>query len=444
MKSITRNNSANSSTLDASSDNIVQTEETLDYFSFFRLIFKFAAPLSSVALMMFGNAFYTTFLSLFLDSKGYSRGDIGIIQSAYFLGMLVGGIRMESVIRRVGHIQALTVFGSLATSSILLQAMFQDFYLWAVLRFIVGLSVASIYIVIESWMLGHSNLKSRGIVLALYMMSLYISQSMSQQILSVVDVTSYTPFLLCALFTSLSTIPVGLSTSKFKVEHAHSPLGMLNIAKRSPFGVAGCIMSGMMLSAIYTFFPLLALSRDVPPENLMTLTIFGGVLLQWPIGKLSDYFERRKTLLVVVITTLLLALGGYAFKGDSLAGVYIMTFLFGGLSFTLYPLCITQVCDQLDHSDITKATALLLVAYGCGSVMGPLFSSGMIELLGIDSVFLYFALLLTVLTTIGIYTSIKKPVIPLKDQNPFMPLNNVTPVACEMDPRGDDPATESI
>jgi MFS family permease len=420
------------------SSNLETAKSWFDIFAFCQLAIQFSAPIASVALMMFGAAFFTTFLSLNLDRLGYSGTQIGFIQSAYFLGMLVGGFRMERVIKRVGHIQALTVFGSLATSSVLMQALFQDFFIWIFLRFAVGISIASIYIVIESWMLSNSSVKTRGTVLALYMMSLYISQSGSQQFISFIDIEGYTPYLVSALFISLSIIPVGLSTCKFTVEHSHQSIGMLKIAKSSPFGVSGCIASGMMLSAIYTFFPLLALSRDIPVENLMSLTIFGGVVLQWPIGKLSDYFERRRTLLIVVFLTMLLSVMGFAIRGESLTTVYLMSFLFGGLAFTLYPLCITQVCDQLQHSQITTATAFLLIAYGCGSVAGPVCSSRMIQFFGIDSLFLYFALLLGTLTLIGIYTTLKKPVIPLAEQNAYVPLTNVTTVACEMDPRGEE------
>lgn len=402
-----------------------------------RLIFNFAAPLSAVVLMMFGNAFFTTFLSVYLNEKGYSDADIGIVQSAYFLGVLVGGFQMEKVIRRVGHIQALAVFGSLATSAIILLAMFPSFLSWIFLRFTVGLSIAAIYIVIESWMLNHSSVETRGAVLALYMMALYTSQSLSQQLLSIIQIDSYIPFLLCALFTSLSIIPVGLSTRKMILPPDHHELKMFALIKKSPFGFSGCIASGMILSAIYTFFPLLALNRQIPPENLMSMTIFGGVLLQWPIGKFSDYFERRKTLLATVLLSLALACLSLLYTGNSPIAIYSIAFFFGGMTFTLYPLCITQVCDRIDHSQITTATALLLVAYGFGCVAGPIVSSGMIQALTIDFIFLYFILLLAGLTAVGIYSLLYNPVVSLADKNAYVPLTNVTPIAYEMDPLQD-------
>jgi MFS family permease len=406
----------------------------------FKLIIKFAAPLSSVMLMIFGSAFYTTFLSVFLDSKGYTRGEIGMIHSAYFFGMLLGAFQMEALIKRVGHIQALAVFGSLATCSTLLQGLFQTFPAWIFLRFLVGLSLAALYIVIESWMLNNSTIKTRGVVLSLYMICLYSSQSASQQMLGLVDIHSLTPFLVSAIFTSLSIIPVGLSTNRITLPHYHESIGFFWMVKTSPFGVSGCFVSGLILSAIYSFFPIYAVSKGIPSENLMSVTIAGGVLLQWPIGKFSDYFERRKTLLVIVIISLCLTLIGYL--GSEM--VLPLAFLIGGFSFTLYPLCITQVCDHLDQSQITKATAYLLIAYGFGSVLGPVVSSSLVELLGINAIFLYFSVLLGCLTVIGTLVTLRRPIIPLSEQNDFLPLPSVTPIAYEMDPRSEHERVSSI
>lgn len=412
--------------------------ENKNSLNFFRLIISFSAPLSSVILMIFGSAFYTTFLSVLLQSQGYSRGKIGFIQSAFFMGMFLGAFQMEKLIKKVGHIQALAVFGSLATSSTLIQALCQNFPAWIFLRFLFGLSLAALYIVIESWMLYKSSVKTRGAILSLYMICLYGSQSASQLVLSLVDINTYTPFFVSAIFTSLSVIPVGLSTNRITLPPPHEPIGFFQVIKISPFGVTGCFISGLILSALYSFFPIFSVSKSIPTANLMSITIAGGVLLQWPIGKLSDYFERRKTLLVTVVIALLLSLLGFIYKEASVTHILILSFLIGGFLFTLYPLSITQVCDHFDHSHITTATALLLIAYGFGSILGPITSSVAIEVFGLNAIFLYFVSLLGILCLVGIYSTIQRPIVPLDQQTDFLSLPNVTPVAYEMDPRSEN------
>ncbi|MCB1110154.1 MAG: MFS transporter [Chlamydiia bacterium] len=402
-----------------------------------QLIVSFSAPLSSVILMIFGSAFYTTFLSIFLDSSHYSREEIGWIHSSFYLGMFVGAFQMEKLIKRIGHIQALAVFGSLATSATLMQGLYQDFIAWTVLRFLFGLSLAALYIVIESWMLHNSTVKTRGVILSLYMISLYAAQSVSQQLLFIIDIHTSFPFMISALFTALSVIPVGLSTSRITLPSVHEKVKFFKIIKASPFGVSGCLVSGLILSALYSFFPIFSVSINIPSENLMSITIAGGALLQWPIGKLSDYFERQRVLLFVVGIALVLSVLGLIIQGASIANTLILFFLAGGLLFTLYPLSITQVCDHLENSHIVTATSLLLIAYGLGCVLGPIASSIVIERLGIHAIFLYFAALLGLLGCVGIYVTIRRPIVPLKEQTEFMPLPNMTPVAYELDPRSE-------
>ena len=406
--------------------------------NFFHLIKNFSAPLCSVILMIFGSAFYTTFLSVFLQREGFGREQIGFIHSAFFLGMFLGAFQMERLIKKVGHIQALAVFGSLATSATLLQALYQTFPAWIFFRFLVGLSLAALYIVIESWMLYKSDLKTRGALLSLYMLCLYTSQSASQQLLSLVDINSYTPFLVSALFTSLSVIPVGLSTSRITLPSSKDSIGFFHIFKVSPFGVTGCFISGLILSALYSFLPVFSVSKNIPSENLMSITIAGGVFLQWPIGKLSDYFERRRILLLTVLVAVVLSILGFIFRDASIKVFLPLSFLIGGVLFTLYPLSITQVCDHLDHSHITRATALLLIAYGSGSVLGPIASSAMVEVFGINAIFPYFAMLLVGLGLVGLYSVIRRPIVPLDQQMDFLPLASVTPIVCEMDPRSEE------
>ncbi|GAB4237634.1 MAG: MFS transporter [Chlamydiales bacterium] len=417
-------------------------EEAEEKVNTLSLIKEFSSPLTSVIFMMLGSGFFQTFITLFLDVNHYSRVEIGYIHSAYYLGMLVGAFRMENFILKIGHIQTLSVFGSLATSSVILQSLMSDFWTWVIFRFVFGLSLAAIYIVIESWLLDRSKLSNRGIVLSLYMMSLYSSQAFSQQFLNHIEINSYVPFLIAAFFTSIGVIPVSLSRTRITLSEVTEKMSFSKILKISPFGVLGCLVSGVIISSVYGFFPLLAVSRGIPGGDLMFITILGGMVLQWPMGKLSDYFERRKTLLGLVILAMSFMGASFFYKGDSQLIVLTICLIIGGFSFTLYPLSITQVCDHLDQSQITTATSLMLVAYGIGSVAGPITSSAVISQFGIDSILLFFTLLLFIVSLIGIYTTIRRPIIPQEEQSAFVPLPRNTPIAYELDPRSEEPSGE--
>lgn len=399
-----------------------------------KLALYFMAPLLSVVFMMLGSGFFATFLSLFLEQHGHSTNKIGFIYSAYCLGMLLGSFQMEKVIRRIGHVQALAVFGSIASSAILIQGISDHFMIWLIMRFLHGLSIAAIYVVIESWLLQHSTLAVRGIVMSLYMVAIYVSQSASQQFLKVIDLQEQAPFLIGAIFTSLSIIPVGLSTKRIVLpSEKRGSIPFIAIIKAAPLGVVGCLVSGFILSAIYSFFPVFALHKNILASNLMTVTIAGAVLLQWPLGKLSDYFERRKTLMAVVFAGLASTLLTFVYTGSCVGVVMTLCFFMGGFTFAIYPLSATHVCDCVDPDDLTKVAALLLAVYGFGSIIGPMIAAAIIDLFTLHGLFMYFSFLLFLLDLLGIYVVLKGPATVINDQNVFMPRPKVTPVAKTQD-----------
>jgi hypothetical protein len=64
-----------------------------------------SSPLSAILLLMLGNGFFLTFTSLRLNSLGFDEWVVGVVHSAYYLGMLIGAARAENVINRIAHIR---------------------------------------------------------------------------------------------------------------------------------------------------------------------------------------------------------------------------------------------------------------------------------------------------------------------------------------------------
>lgn len=346
---------------------------------------------------------------------------------------------MKNLIVRVGPIQALMIFGSVATCSILLQALYPTFFVWVALRFIVGISLAALYIVVESWILNFSTVKDRGVLLSLYMFCITASRAISQFILSYIDIYSFTPFLVSALFTSLSTIPVGLTVPQLLP--STPSLGTVrfrSIIHFSPLGTSVCLISGLILSTIYSFFPIFSISRGIPSQKLMAITIAGGVFFPWPSGKLSDLYDRRKCLILIVGMAFILC--NFAFFYDNMPEwqLLILCFSLGGFAFTLYPLGVALMCDHISESNFTNAVSLLLICFGVGSVFGPLISSAAVELYGINAILIFFSLILAVAISVGLYSICKRPAGPSEEKSEFLQLRHITPVSLEIDPRGGD------
>lgn len=398
------------------------------------LIKRVLAPLSAIVIMMMGNAFFVSFVSLHLTELGYQESVVGLLHSLYYGGMLLGAMAVERLIARVGHIRAYAAFCAVGTACIIALGLSADIYVWAFARFGLGFCVAMYFVIVESWFLSESTEETRGTILSLYMIALYVSQAASQFILPMLDLSSLEPYFWSALLIVLSQVPLTLTLSPAPHIHEGSRQTLRRLARRSPFGFTGCLIAGLILSALYSFVPVYAQEQGLSVSALLSTCILGGVILQWPLGRLSDIVDRRQILLGVAITTSIPCLGILAF-GSSEQLIYTLMFLLGGLAFTLYPLSITQVCDRLQSSDITKATGVLLVVYGIGAMLGPLASSFFVDQLSSGGLYVYVIVNSVALAGFGLWSILFRPGVPLEDQNDFVSIAATTPLAVELDPR---------
>ena len=392
------------------------------------------APLSAILLLMLGNGFFLSFTSLRLNSLGFDEWTVGIVHSAYYLGMLIGAARAESVINRVGHIRAYAAYAGIGTACLMLQGLIPHPFAWILIRMTMGFCLAVYYIVVESWFLCNATAATRGAILSLYMITLYSSQALSQFILNMINLNGDNAFLVAGLLGAASAVPLTLTKSPSPNLHEPSGHSLRSLFQQSHFGFTGCLISGIILSSIYSFAPLYANTNSLSVAWVMSICIFGGVFLQWPVGRLSDIFDRRRVLFGVTVATALQACLIIFINPQGL-WIYFYIFILGGLVFTLYPLSITQVCDRLQPNDITKATGMLLLTYGIGAVVGPLIAPFCINFSPVYGLFVFILINAAILVTIGIRSFLYTSAVPEELQSEFVSLPSATPVAYELDPR---------
>jgi MFS family permease len=396
---------------------------------------------------MLGQGFFNTYVSIRLSIDGYSSGMIGIVNSCYFLGMMLGSLYIERFIRRIGHIRAFAIFASINAAAIITQSFILTIPTWMFFRFVVGVCAAGLFVVIESWLLLLSTIKTRGKLLSLYMVAIYAAQGAGQFILNLMPLDSHIPFATSVLLSSLSVIPVCVMRSGAP-QHSEdaSMMTIFHVAKKCPFGILGCLIAGMVLSAFYSLGPVFArktLDSVMQVSSLMGYTILGGLVLQWPIGHLSDIFDRLKVLLAVA--AILICITITLFFTLPYPYLIAVAILFGGFSFTLYPLSITFTSDHFHSSKIVSITCSLYVVYGLGSIIGPLLSPLVMNYTRPSGLFLYDAILVVLLVIVGLSNlSKKREKIEEDQQGEYIPLPRTTPLAFYLDPRQDDAEDDAV
>ena len=242
------------------------------------------APLLGLFILSVGNSFLSSLTTLRLDAAGASPAMIGVVSSAYFVGLTLGAMFHDRLIVRIGHIRAYASFASLGVVSILMQVLSADWMLWILVRLIYGWTTVGVFLVIESWLLLVADQTVRGRFLALYMIAFYGAGAVGQALLGTVDgLGEFAPFIAAAMLASLSVLPIVILPREMPLMERVEALKPLQLFQMSPSGVIGCFGSGVAIAAVYTLFPLYLQTNGMPVDEvgmMMACVILGAMVLQ--------------------------------------------------------------------------------------------------------------------------------------------------------------------
>jgi MFS family permease len=404
-----------------------------------------AALLVGVFVTTAGSGPLGTAVSLRMEAAEVARPIIGLVMAAFFAGLTLGSLLAYRLVLRVGHIRAFTAFASVVSAVTLIYPLLPPPLPWVPLRVAEGFCMAGIFICVESWLNDHAGPASRGRILAAYMICLYLGQASGQALLAL-DTGDGGPrvFLLVSVLISLAVLPVALTRMPQPALPAIASFSARRLWAASPLGVAGTVASGLVLGAVYALGPIFA--REAAGFGaggaalFMSVLITGGVLLQWPLGRMSDAFDRRR---VIVATLALLTVAGLVVASVAERGGIALLGAaagFGGVAFALYPLCAAHTNDHLAREERVAASGGLVLAYSAGATAGPLFASAAMVALGGRGLFLFASIVGLLGLAFSAWRLLARAPVPAERQGPFQPLPGTTPTAAPLDPRTTRPA----
>lgn len=394
-------------------------------------------PLLLAALfLMSGHGLTSTILSVRLAQIDASAQVAALMTTAYFVGMVAGTRIGHLLMRRSGHIRGFTATVSGAAISILLVPLFPDPMVWLGLRFIGGICIVLALLVLESWLNIASDNDSRGSVFGAYMVVAYVGMTAGQALLGMLDVASYEAFSIAAIAMMLAVQPLAFTTRLQPELPPSARLRLVDLMRISPVGIAAAVASGAMTGAMFGLFPFYASASGLSASEIgvfMSAVIGGGLVLNWPLGWLSDRVDRRYVVglaaLAIIATSVVLGFGGQDMVTLILAGG-----LMGGVTAALYSLGVAHTNDYVGGVDAIAVGAGLLLAFGCGAIVGPLFASLAMDLLAAAALFAYTALIGAALLALTLYRLLTRPAVGHDDKTAFVPLASTTPAAYALDP----------
>jgi MFS family permease len=381
-----------------------------------------SALLFGMALLMLGAGLQATLLGVRATLEGFSTFVTGAVMAAYYVGFVAGSIAAPALVKRVGHIRAFAALTATAAATILVQGVFVGAWQWGLLRAISGVCFAGIYVVAESWLNDRADRLSRGLLLATYMVVIYVGLGAGQLLLNVADPKGYELFILIGVLISLAVVPMALTAQRAPDFALPRRVSFRELHAISPLGAAGALFSGATAGTLFSLGPVYAARSglDTPAvATFMASSILPAVILQLPLGRLSDRVDRRNVLIAISISAAFAAAAA-ARLGATSPAFFLAVAAYGGLSLTTYAVCLAHVNDHLQPAQMVAASATVLLANGIGSALGPVVVSGAMQLAGSGA---FFGSIIVLHATFALYAAWRKrktDAVPTPDKARFV------------------------
>nr|WP_246624921.1 MFS transporter [Oceanobacter mangrovi] len=392
-----------------------------------------------VSLLLFGNGLLNTLLALRGGMEGYSDSLIGYIMSGYFVGFFVGFYAGLPMLRRIGHIRAFALCAAVSAVVVLAHVLLVNPYTWMLLRVVTGAVLVILYTIIESWLNNETPAERRGQVFAIYMAVNLGSLALTQQLLKLDSPMNFTLFALSAMLVCISLVPITWTRLPQPSVAEVKRYSLRRLLKTAPVAVAGGVLSGLAMGAFWGLMPVYGQRIGLDSgqvATLMSASIVGGALFQYPLGRYSDKHDRRLVLAITAAVGCAIALASWLLPTPYWLVLTSMA-LWGGAAFAIYPVSVAHLVDRIDSHDILPAGSALLLLHGMGAAIGPALAGSLMEWSSPATLLLYFACAHALIAGYIAFKLTRPATIAEAEPEtsaPFVPMLRTTPAALEMLP----------
>jgi MFS family permease len=228
------------------------------------------------------------------------------------------------------------------------------------------------------------------------------------------SITTAQLFIVGAVAFSVSMLPISLSTAQAPQPLTSVIVDPVALFKRSPAAMAGSFLAGVIFSNWSYFGPIYGKAMNFSTTSIatmLTLTMIGGMLFQFPFGRLSDKIDRRYVMaLVGGAGTVISATMVLNTPGDSLY-IFLGMFSLGSVMFPMYALNVAHANDFAKPEEFVQVSGGLLIVYGIGSMAGPQFGGRLIDAAGPSGFFVAMGLAYAVYGLYALWRSSRKDAI---------------------------------
>jgi MFS family permease len=334
------------------------------------------AAISSISVVGIAIGLGMPLLSVILESRGHSATMIGLNTAVAGLASIAGAPMATPLAQRFGV--AWTMVAMIATGALAFVGFHfaPYFWMWFPLRVALHISLTILFILSEFWISTSAPPHRRGLVLGVYATVLSLGFAAGPWLFSRLGSGGFLPFGVTILLVTLAAIPVLMARNESPPIHptGEGTSGFLRYIWLVPTATAAVLVFGAIETGGFALFPIYG-SRigysEADAALLLTMIGLGNVLLQIPIGMVSDHVRDRRYLLLACAAV---GLAGAACMPLFAANWHLMAsllFVWGGVVAAMYTVGLAHLGSKLSGHELASANAAFVLCYGVGMVLGP-------------------------------------------------------------------------
>lgn len=351
---------------------------------------------AATTLLQAANGLLQAVMPLRMQAEGLSVTAIGIVAAAYGLGFSTGCFLAPAFIRHVGYIRAFASLAVLVAVLVLAMTQAHSTLAWALLRGLTGVTLACIFTVTDGWISARATSSHRGRILSIYMISTKVALMLSPLSIGLGDIRTDGLFMAISAGMSLSLLPIAATTTKEPPAPLGVKIDVKGLFAAAPSAVVGSFVVGLVNGPVIAITPVFGVSIGLSQEKSAALLFAlqaGSLVMQWPLGWLSDRADRRYVIAGLAAGASLVSLFILLASAWGAQQTILWSFAaWGGLALCIYSVCVAHACDIVDPGRIVSTVGTLLFAWAAGVTIGPLLGAGAMEVLGPQGLFIYSAL----------------------------------------------------
>ncbi len=407
------------------------------------LLLNVTTLILSFALLLAGNSLQFVVLGVRAEMEGFSIHAMGMITAAYFLGFAFGSLRCLVLIRSIGHIRTFAAMASMISGVVLAHPLWPEPVAWIFFRFIIGFCFAGLYTVVESWLNAQAGNEFRGRILSIYAVAVFGGFAIGPMLAILGTADGFFLFVLASMIVSFALVPVTMTRAAAPITPEATTerdrFTLRRFYKETPLGMIGILCVGSAQGAFVGLSPVFVQRAGLTAEDasfFLTAALLAGLICQFPIGWLSDRFDRR---LVIASAALIGGAGCAAFAVWTLSApltkelALLGALIVGAAIFPLYAIVIAYTNDWLDEDSIVSAAAALILTFSLGSAVASPLASFLMDRFGPGGLIAFIAAAMTALGLFAVARMFKREA-PDSDYEGNMATYAACPGTLPMDP----------